>query len=79
MFVVSNKGLTVVDLTKPLVEADKELVKTLIEFCYGVYNQCGSFIYLDLMVKIGRYLLRGILSGGLVPISVDQVPKLLIY
>jgi hypothetical protein len=22
-----------------------------IEFCYGVYNQCESFIYLDLMVK----------------------------
>jgi hypothetical protein len=21
------------------------------EFCYGVYNQCDSFIYLDLMVK----------------------------
>jgi hypothetical protein len=21
------------------------------EFCYGVYNQCESFIYLDLMVK----------------------------
>jgi hypothetical protein len=22
-----------------------------LEFCYGVYNQCESFIYLDLMVK----------------------------
>jgi hypothetical protein len=21
------------------------------EFCYGMYNQCESFIYLDLMVK----------------------------
>jgi hypothetical protein len=21
------------------------------EFCYGVYNQCESFIWLDLMVK----------------------------
>jgi hypothetical protein len=49
------------------------------KFYYGVYNQCESFIYLDLMVKIGRYLLRGILSGGPVLISVDQVPKLLIY
>jgi hypothetical protein len=25
--------------------------RTLFEFCYGVYNQCESFIYLDLMVK----------------------------
>jgi hypothetical protein len=58
MFVVSNKGLTVVDLTKPLVEADKELVKTLIEFCYGVYNQCESFIYLDLMVKNRNILIK---------------------
>jgi hypothetical protein len=37
------------------------------EFCYGVYNQCELFICLDLMVKTGRYLLRGTLSGGPVP------------
>ncbi len=34
------------------------------EFCYGVYNQCESFICLDLIVKSGRYILRGILIGG---------------
>jgi hypothetical protein len=38
-----------------------------VEFCYGVYNQYESFIYLDLMVKKESYILRGTLSGGPVP------------
>jgi hypothetical protein len=37
------------------------------QFCYGVYNQCESFIYLDLIVKNREILLRDILIGGLVP------------
>jgi hypothetical protein len=27
------------------------MLSKLNEFCYGVFNQCESFIYLDLMVK----------------------------
>jgi hypothetical protein len=30
----------------------------LIEFCYGVYNQCELFIYLDLMVKNRKILIE---------------------
>jgi hypothetical protein len=30
----------------------------LIEFCYGVYNQCKSFICLDLMVKNKEILIE---------------------
>jgi hypothetical protein len=39
----------------------------IIEFCYSVYNQRELFICLDLIFKTVRYLLRDILSGGLVP------------
>jgi hypothetical protein len=35
-----------------------------LEFCYGVYIQCESFIWLNLMIKTERYLLRSTLSGG---------------
>jgi hypothetical protein len=33
------------------LNANIYIVLTVLEFCYGVYNQYESFIYLNLMVK----------------------------
>jgi hypothetical protein len=49
------------------------------EFCYGVYNQCDSFIYLDLIIKNMYITIERYFKWDQYQISVGHVSKLLIY